>query len=174
MASLVVEGLVEGAELLGIGAEELATEEVVVGEKMYQHADSTKQEMGKMTDILEGLDHLVKELKGGEARDNHPHEGEEKKLDYVRIRVFMLEGALPHGLNSKVMCVKCVMYYMLIKDAVDTAVEIRAYFYEIESDIVIMDGICEFSSLTGGSSEDAIEGLEEKTGCSLSLKVDWT
>nr|GEW44013.1 hypothetical protein [Tanacetum cinerariifolium] len=47
-------------------------------EKMYQHADSTKQEMGKMTDILEGLDHLVKELKGGEARDNHPHEGEEK------------------------------------------------------------------------------------------------
>ncbi|GJZ42259.1 hypothetical protein Tco_0589145 [Tanacetum coccineum] len=75
--------------------------------------------MGKMTDILEGLDHLMKEhveLKGGGARDNHPHEGDEKK-------VFMLEGGLPPPLSYARMGLQ--MYYMLIKDAVDDAMEIR-------------------------------------------------
>ncbi|GKB16178.1 hypothetical protein Tco_0850101 [Tanacetum coccineum] len=55
----------------------------------------------------------------------------------------------------------------------DAPLKIFAYLYDVESEKVILDGICELSSLTKGSSEGAIKGLEG-TGCSLSLKVDWT
>ncbi|GJU24678.1 hypothetical protein Tco_1163299 [Tanacetum coccineum] len=47
--------------------------------------------------------------------------------------------------------------------------KILAHLYDIESDEVILDGICELSSLTEGRSKGAIEG----SGCSLSLRVEW-
>ncbi|GJU48959.1 arginine--tRNA ligase, chloroplastic/mitochondrial [Tanacetum coccineum] len=47
--------------------------------------------------------------------------------------------------------------------------KILAHLYDIESDEVILDGICELSSLTEGRNKGAIEG----SGCSLSLRVEW-
>ncbi|GJV45842.1 arginine--tRNA ligase, chloroplastic/mitochondrial [Tanacetum coccineum] len=48
--------------------------------------------------------------------------------------------------------------------------KIFATLYDIESEEWILDGICELSSLIEGNSKGRLEG----TGCSLSLKVDWT
>lgn len=50
--------------------------------------------------------------------------------------------------------------------------KILAHLYDTECDEVILDGICELSSLTEGSNRGDINGCEG-TGCSLSVSVEW-
>nr|GEX34280.1 arginine--tRNA ligase, chloroplastic/mitochondrial [Tanacetum cinerariifolium] len=55
----------------------------------------------------------------------------------------------------------------------DAPLKISAYLYDVESEKVIFDGICELRSLIEGSSKGDIQGLKG-TECSLSLKAAWT